>query len=237
MPTTPDLRKKCVFRAVVREYLASAEPVGSETIVIKYGFGVSPATIRNDMAELEGMGLLEQPHTSAGRVPTEKGYRFYVDELTEPSAVAEETVTRLDAAFDIFARDVDAALRDLAKAIAATTDETVFVSANGKIWCVTGVANLVRKPEFRGTDELFSASRSLDDLDEFMAAVDRRARRDIDVLIGGEHPLSHALASVVARFDAPGVDEGMLGILGPTRMNYDANLALAKYIHELFSRE
>ena len=69
-------RKKKILRAVVDEYVQTAEPVGSKTIARDIGLAVSPATIRNDMAELESLGLLEQPHTSAGRVPTSSGYRL-----------------------------------------------------------------------------------------------------------------------------------------------------------------
>ncbi|ACA60550.1 heat-inducible transcriptional repressor HrcA [Candidatus Desulforudis audaxviator] len=85
-----DERKKQILRAIVLDYIATAEPVGSRTIARKYGLGISPATIRNEMADLEEMGYLEQPHTSAGRIPSQRGYRYYVDELMEPETPAEE---------------------------------------------------------------------------------------------------------------------------------------------------
>ncbi|TYO97245.1 heat-inducible transcriptional repressor HrcA [Desulfallas thermosapovorans] len=78
---TLDARKKSVLMAIVQDYIATAEPVGSRTIARKYKLGVSPATIRNEMADLEEMGYIEQPHTSAGRVPSDQGYRYYVDHL------------------------------------------------------------------------------------------------------------------------------------------------------------
>ncbi|MHB1125805.1 MAG: heat-inducible transcriptional repressor HrcA [Bacillota bacterium] len=76
-------RKKNVLLAIVQDYVSTAEPVGSRTIARKYNLGVSPATIRNEMADLEEMGLIEQPHTSAGRIPSDQGYRYYVDWLME----------------------------------------------------------------------------------------------------------------------------------------------------------
>jgi len=82
-----DERKKRILRAVTDDYISTAEPVGSRTIARKYNLGVSPATIRNEMADLEDSGYLKQPHTSAGRIPSEKGYRFYVDVLIEPEPV------------------------------------------------------------------------------------------------------------------------------------------------------
>src|SRR5215204_7526773 len=83
--TALDERKAAILRAVVREYIETAQPVGSGHVAQSPGVQVSPATVRNDMAVLEQEGFLEQPHTSAGRIPTEKGYRFFVDSLdTEP---------------------------------------------------------------------------------------------------------------------------------------------------------
>ncbi|MEW6448777.1 MAG: heat-inducible transcriptional repressor HrcA [Bacillota bacterium] len=85
-----DERKKRILAAVVEDFINTAEPVGSRTIARRYGFGISPATIRNEMADLEEMGYLEQPHTSAGRIPSERGYRYYVDHLMEPEEPGEE---------------------------------------------------------------------------------------------------------------------------------------------------
>lgn len=78
-----DDRKNQILSAIIEHFVQTAEPVGSKTIILTYNFNVSPATVRNDMAELEEQGLIMQPHTSAGRVPTDKGYRFYVDELAD----------------------------------------------------------------------------------------------------------------------------------------------------------
>ena len=84
-----DARKQKILQVIVQDYIASAEPVGSRTIARKYDLGISPATIRNEMFDLEMMGYLEQPHTSAGRVPSLKGYRLYVDCLLKPTKITE----------------------------------------------------------------------------------------------------------------------------------------------------
>jgi len=84
-----------ILQAVTDDYITTAEPVGSRTIARKYGLGVSPATIRNEMSDLEELGYLEQPHTSAGRVPSDKGYRFYVDELMDPTEMTEAELESL----------------------------------------------------------------------------------------------------------------------------------------------
>ncbi|HAL73737.1 MAG TPA: heat-inducible transcription repressor HrcA, partial [Clostridiales bacterium] len=85
-----DERKKSILKAVIDDYITTAEPVGSKLLVSKYRFNVSPATIRNEMADLEELGYLEQPHTSAGRIPSDKGYREYVDSLLRVEQLSEE---------------------------------------------------------------------------------------------------------------------------------------------------
>ena len=102
---TTDDRKLAVLRAIVEDYVATEEPVGSKALVERHGLGVSPATVRNDMAVLEEEGFIHQPHTSAGRVPTDKGYRLFVDRLTtvKPMSAAERRAisTFLDGAVDL----------------------------------------------------------------------------------------------------------------------------------------
>ena len=80
-----DDRKKRILQSIIDDYISTAEPVGSRTVARKHEFGLSSATIRNEMADLEEMGFIKQPHTSAGRVPSDQGYRFYVDKLMKAS--------------------------------------------------------------------------------------------------------------------------------------------------------
>lgn len=88
-------RKRQILRAITHDYINTAEPVGSRTIARRYSLGVSPATIRNEMADLEEDGYLEQPHTSAGRIPSDKGYRFYVDALMDPQGLSEQEIKQV----------------------------------------------------------------------------------------------------------------------------------------------
>src|SRR6266567_668574 len=90
-----DKRKAYILATVVYEYIATAEPVGSQTLTQKYNLGVSSATIRNEMAELETRGYLVQPHASAGRIPSDAGYRTYVDDLMAPETLSDEDQGRI----------------------------------------------------------------------------------------------------------------------------------------------
>ena len=91
-----DERKERILQAIVTDYIESAEPVGSRTLARKHDLGVSPATIRNEMADLEMLGYLEQIHTSSGRIPSSKGYRFYVDGLIPPEPVSDDEKQRIN---------------------------------------------------------------------------------------------------------------------------------------------
>lgn len=121
MDVSIDERKQQILRAVVLDYIAHGEPVGSRTIARKYGLGVSPATIRNEMADLEEMGYLEQPHTSAGRVPSDLGYRFFVDRLMDPTYPAPDDVLRVRRLLARRLGEVGSLLRQAAHILAETT--------------------------------------------------------------------------------------------------------------------
>lgn len=116
-----DGRKSQVLRAVVEDYVRSAEPVGSRTIARHYAIGYSPATIRNDMADLGELGYLDQPHTSAGRVPSDKGYRYYVDQLMLRRAVAERDLDNFRQRYRAGARSVEWLLQQTVTLLAEAT--------------------------------------------------------------------------------------------------------------------
>lgn len=122
-----DERKQRILQAIVIDYIQTAEPVGSRTISRKYNLGLSPATIRNEMADLEDLGFLEQPHTSAGRIPSDKGYRFYVDRLMNVVDIPAEVVEHIYRALASKAREVDVVIQQTAKLLSHVTNYTSLV--------------------------------------------------------------------------------------------------------------
>lgn len=124
-----DERKEKVLQAIIEDYVSTAEPVGSRTLARKYRLGVSPATIRNEMADLEVQGYLEQPHTSAGRIPADKGYRYYVDTLMEDREATPDEQNRIAQVFDRRLTEVDHLLRETARLLAETTHYSALVVA------------------------------------------------------------------------------------------------------------
>src|SRR5437763_8111261 len=117
-----DERKAAILRAIVEEHISTAQPVGSQTIARSRGLGVSSATVRNEMAVLEREGYLVQPHTSAGRIPTDKGYRFFVDPLAPPGKLG---ATQRQQVQDFFARthgELEQMLHDTSRLLSQLTD-------------------------------------------------------------------------------------------------------------------
>lgn len=123
-----DDRKNKVLQAVIEDYVATAEPVGSRTIARRYHLGVSPATIRNEMSDLEELGYLQQPHTSAGRIPSDRGYRYYVDCLMESKEVTESEHDLIRRTFERKVSEIDRLVRETARLLSETTHLTAVLS-------------------------------------------------------------------------------------------------------------
>lgn len=120
-------RKKAILQAIVENYIRDAEPVGSRKISKYADIPFSPATIRNEMSDLEEMGYLEQPHASAGRIPSQKGYRYYVDHMLEPEEVNEEILEDIRSLFRRRYFELDQAIRETARILSELTHYTVIV--------------------------------------------------------------------------------------------------------------
>lgn len=124
-----DERKQKILQAIILDYIATAEPVGSRTISRKYNLGVSPATVRNEMADLEELGLIEQPHTSAGRIPSQSGYRYYVDCLMEKEPLNKEIKDMISKAMMGRIRETEALIQVSSKLLSQLTNYTALVLA------------------------------------------------------------------------------------------------------------
>ena len=125
-------RKKKILQIVIEDYIATAEPVGSRTIARKYDLGISPATIRNEMSDLELLGFLEQPHTSAGRVPSAQAYRFYVDSMISPGALTDNDRALIDGWYRERVRSIDDIFQSTAKILSR-------MSKNVSMYCKASV--------------------------------------------------------------------------------------------------
>lgn len=123
-------RKKKILQIIIEDYISSAEPVGSRTIARKYDLGLSPATIRNEMSDLELLGYLEQPHTSAGRIPSAQAYRFYVDALIEPGTLTDNDMALIDGWYNERRRNIDDIFQSTANILSRMTQNVSMVLTN-----------------------------------------------------------------------------------------------------------
>ena len=124
-------RKKRILRAIIESYIETAEPVGSKAVAANIGIEVSSATIRNEMADLESMGLLEKPHTSAGRVPSPLGYRLYVNELMEEHKLSIQETQRINQALRMKMRELDRVLTEAGRVVSQLTNYPAFALSSG----------------------------------------------------------------------------------------------------------
>jgi heat-inducible transcriptional repressor len=209
-----DPRKEALLEMLVREYVKTAEPVGSLHLAQKAGLDLSAATVRNELAELEEAGYLAQPHTSAGRVPTELAYRYFVEHLAH-HRLAQTGDNELS---DVFGARTGAIAA--AKALAAKTHECVFVSFGRDDVYVTGLSNLFAKPEFVERDIAISLTAALDQLDEMVCGLE--SGEGARLLIGEENPLNNNCSTV---YLAPTAGR-RVGVLGLMRMDYEKVLNL-----------
>lgn len=124
-----DKRKQRILQAIINDYISTAEPIGSRTIARKYDLGVSPATIRNEMADLELLGYIEQLHTSSGRIPSAKGYRFYVDDLLSPQDITEQDIQLIQSWYAARVKRVEEVFQETAKILSRMTKNISLVLA------------------------------------------------------------------------------------------------------------
>lgn len=231
-------RRKEVLQAIIKQFIKTAEPVGSNTVLVSYQFNVSPATIRNDMVILEKEELIYQPHTSAGRVPTTKGYRLYVDEIADFATAREMAIKQLNSTIKEYKQaQVREALFDAVKLLAHSTNNVSFATLpdNSRTFYL-GLSNVLKQPEF--TTNTINASQVVEVLENNDNFVNLLQSLDTDdkakVFIGDENAIEQiqSCSIIVVRYTIDGMS-GFLGILGPTRMNYPYNMVIVEEIKKL----
>jgi heat-inducible transcriptional repressor len=218
-------RQEKILAAIVEQYAEVASPVGS-TLLAKL-FGVSSATIRAEMAELERNGFIKQPHTSAGRVPTDKGYRYYVNRIQEEPVTENNRGTRA-----LSARVSDAGLPE--QTIKNAVDTLVQLTHNlglatiGPQLYMSGLSNLFGQPEFMNRGQVQEVARLLDNLEPWLK--ETAPNEPLSVYIGRENPIggSAGCSLIISRFRSPYSDHSYIGILGPTRQSYRGTIGLVE---------
>lgn len=229
-------RQKEVLAAIVELYTETATPVGSEALLDRHHFPVSSATLRNDMLALEEKGYLYQPHTSAGRIPTDTGYRFYVEEMMGERNLSREEQQSLQKELLMLKARHARLGRSTVKLMAALSGN---LAVSGLIdrdeFFDFGMKELLDKPEFQEIDELCRVVETLDTLDEKLNGILLQLKDGkTQIFIGDENPIKEIsnCSMVVAPFKSED-GNGILAIIGPKRMDYAKNKSLIEYVKKI----
>ncbi len=222
-------RSKTLLGQIIKEYIKTACPVGSKMLEGKSCLGVSSATIRNEMAELEKDGYIGQPHTSAGRVPTEKGYRFFLENCKQGKLTAREE-KEISELLKSKAVEFDLKIKRLAKKLAEFSHNAVVVGFSTDDLYYTGLSNLFAQPEFQDPGLVYNLGLIIDHLDQVMGEIFKTVQAT-QVLIGSHNPFGQQCSVVIGPWQGQS-RSGIMGILGPLRMDYEKNLGLINFIRE-----
>lgn len=223
-------RKKLILQTIIKEHVKTAQPVSSGLLVTKYKLGVSPATVRNDMMELEEEGYIFQPHTSAGRIPTVWAYSEEVKGLKKEDRKIQDS--EKEALEKIFQNDENA-FKQIAKLISEFSGSAVFWAFHKNSFFHTGLANLFAQPEFRQVEAVCDVSVAIDKMEEIISALFEELPLGTKVLVGEENPFGIFLSVTLLKYNNAG-QLGVFGILSPIRADYGHNLSLVEFIQEQF---
>ncbi len=220
-------RQAKLLAAIVEQYAEVASPVGSS--LLAKAFNVSSATIRAEMAELERTGYIHQPHTSAGRVPTDKGYRFYVNNLAENSDSSLES--RGEKALTARVSDGGIPERTIRNAVDTLVELThnLGLATIGDQLYMGGLANLFGQPEFMNGARAQQVARLLDNLEPWLR--EAAPNKPLSVYIGTENPIGRSAGAslIISKFRSPYSDHSYIGVLGPTRQQYRDVMSLVEH--------
>ncbi len=229
-------RQKQVLSMVVELYTKTALPVGSQALLDHFHLKVSSATLRSDMVTLEEEGYLYQPHVSAGRIPTDQGYRMYVEEMMGDEDLSREDQRRLQKELLVLQAKNTRLGRTTAKLLSALSGNLAVSGVVGKDEVYDfGIKELMEKPEFQEIDELCRLVETLDSLDEKLDGVMLKLKdNETTIFIGQENPIRGIdnCSMIVAPYQTKD-GRGILAIIGPKRMDYAKNKSLIEYMRKM----
>lgn len=224
-------RQQKILNAIVEQYAEVASPVGSS--LLARVFNVSSATIRAEMAELERHGYITQPHTSAGRIPTDKGYRFYVNQIAEADT-AELAPGRSQKALAARVQNAGAPERMIRNAVDTLVELThnLGLATIGNQLYISGLSNLFGQPEFVNAGQVQQVAQLLDNLEPWLR--EAAPNEPLSVYIGSENPIGRTAGAtlIISRFRSPFSDRSYIGTLGPTRQSYRDVMSLVAHAGE-----
>ncbi len=229
-------RQEEILSAIIEEYTQTAIPVGSSVLVEKYDFGVSSATIRNDMAELEEKGFLFQPHISAGRIPTDQGYRYFVEEVMGDKELSKVEQQKSQKEFLKLKAQNTRLTRTTAKLMSHLSGNLAISGIGKDEFSDFGMKELMEQPEFREMDDVCRLVETLDYIDEtFDKLVAEIKDGETKIYIGKENPIDGIsnCSMIVSPYVTKSGEKGILALIGPKRMKYAKNKSIIEYVRKM----
>lgn len=226
-----------ILKAIIEEYINTADPVGSETLEKKYNLSASPATIRNEMVRLSDFGYLKKPHSSAGRVPTPQGMKFYVTQLMKEKELSTvEEVALKEGVWD-YREKMQRFLKEATRSLANKTGALAIATTNEGEVFISGYSNILEMPEFYDIDITKALLSTLDE-DEYFFELCRRMSTDeeeIHILMGEDlgQRLMGPYSFVYTHYETPMHGSGDIGVIGPVRLNYTLVVPTVRYFGDL----
>ncbi len=224
-------RKRLILDIIIKEHIATGCPVASSTIVEKYHVPVSSATVRNEMAELEADGWIVQPHTSAGRIPTQKAYELHISDIGQKPLSKEEAKT-----LAVPDPEDEIAAKQSAKQLAHLSGLAVIWAFHKYNVYYTGISNLLQQPEFNQPQLVYDMSSIMDRIDDIVGGVFDSVGFESEIMIGRDSPFGIFSGAILSRYKAKD-RVGLIGLIGPVRMDYGANKARIDFLINELSKK
>lgn len=230
-------RKDTILGIVIEEYIKTSTPISSSHIAQEYSMDLSSATIRNILAELESYGHLTHPHTSAGRVPTQIGYRYYVDNLMKEIQLLEAERKKIQGEYKKGIAELEGLLEKTTEIISELTHYTTFVSVDGvaqKVFC-RGSSFVVDYPQYHDLNKIGNILRMLEEKKRLLGLINRDLEKKIEFYIGQEISCSEIdeCSLAISSFKKENGPSGRIAVLGPTRMDYERVGSTLDYVTSL----
>lgn len=222
-----------ILAAIIEQHAEIAAPVGS--VMLAKLFGVSSATIRSEMVRLEEMGFIAQPHTSAGRIPTDVGYRFYVNMINDaydgnalPESGLDRSARAIEARVNTHGNHADRAIRSAVDSLVDLTHNLGIATIGDELY-MSGIGNLFSQPEFAQANHAQSVARLLDNLEPWLR--EAAPNEPLNVYIGAENPIgkTSGVSLIISRYRSPYSDRSYIGVLGSTRQSYAKVMRLVRH--------
>jgi len=231
-------RQAKILAAIIEQHAELAAPVGS--VLLAKLFDISPATVRAEMAKLEEMGYIKQPHTSAGRIPTDRGYRLYVNSIVETGGVGhvapDNRQTRAIQTRVSGNKRADMAIKSAVDSLVEMTHNLGLATIGDQLY-LSGLGNLFAQPEFIDDGEhVRDVARLLDNLEPWLR--EAAPNETLNVFIGNENPIGRnsGVSLIISRFRSPYSDRSYIGVLGPTRQSYARVMSLVSETGKMLER-